>query len=124
MKQAKDRAEREFQTMYIYCIFPPGGSENWENNTLWYVRSKAEGQPKGSKYVTEYKPMPAFDDDFKGERWTYGLNYRPLLGGGAPEGYILHSDRKHPDHPTFGTIDYPRKLAENEIENFQLKEIK
>jgi len=64
-----------------------------------------------------------FDDSYKGPRWTYGLTYRPLTGSHVPEGWIIFSDKKHPDFP-FGTVDYPRPLTDHETFNFELTLVK
>lgn len=64
-----------------------------------------------------------FDDTYIGPRWRYGLQYRPLLSGGAvPPGHITWSDRASTD-PRFrlyGTVDFPRELTQHEVEAYQL----
>lgn len=55
--------------------------------------------------------MTLFDDTYRGARWTYGLKFRPLSYGNVPPGWIVFSDREHPDYP-FGTVDYPVDLGE------------
>ena len=66
-----------------------------------------------------------FDDSYKGPRFTYGLQYRPLTGiGNVPDGFIIFSDRPHPDFKNFGTVDYPRELTQAEINGFQLVRVK
>lgn len=57
---------------------------------------------------------PIFDDDYVGPCWTYGLTYRPHTWDGVPKGWIVFSDRKHPEYP-FGTIDYPFALTDEQI---------
>ncbi|HAM57622.1 MAG TPA: hypothetical protein DCQ64_20295 [Candidatus Rokubacteria bacterium] len=52
-----------------------------------------------------------YDDTYTGDRWTYGLTYRPLGYAQVPAGFIVWSDRPHPDF-RFGTIDYPEPLPE------------
>lgn len=61
-----------------------------------------------------------WDDTYKGPRWTYGLRYRPLGYGTAPQDYIIHSDRTSAEF-RFGTIDYPRELTEAEVAAYQLE---
>jgi hypothetical protein len=63
-----------------------------------------------------------FDDQYSGERYTYGLQYRPLGYGAVPPGWIIHSNREHPTF-SYGTVDYPFKLTEHQIEAFQLREV-
>lgn len=60
-----------------------------------------------------------YDDTYQGERWTYGLTYRPLGYAQVPAGWIIWSDRPH---ATFqhGTVDYPRELTAQEISSYQL----
>lgn len=60
-----------------------------------------------------------YSHDYKGERWKYGLSYRPTGGANLPAGDILFSERDHPDYK-FGTVDYPRELTADEVRNFQL----
>jgi hypothetical protein len=52
-----------------------------------------------------------FDDKYNGPRWTYGLKYRSVSYGNVPAGWIVFSNREHPDF-YFGTIDYPFDLEE------------
>ena len=60
-----------------------------------------------------------YSHDYKGQRWTYGLSYRPVGGSNLPQGDILFSERDHAEFK-FGTVDYPRELTEDEVTNFQL----
>jgi len=64
-------------------------------------------------------PLPLFDDTYSGERWTYGVQYRPITGGGVPQGWIIFSDRPHPDFK-FGTVDYPAPLTEHQARQADL----
>lgn len=61
-----------------------------------------------------------FNNDYTGPRWTYALLYRPLSGCHAPQGWIIFSDRKHPEY-LFGTVDFPFPLTNEWIEGYQLK---
>ena len=61
-----------------------------------------------------------FHEDYKGPRWTYGLKYRPAGIGHQPKGFIIGSQGKHPEYKNFGTIDYARKLTEEEIYQYEL----
>jgi len=60
-------------------------------------------------------PEIVWDDEFQGKRWRYGLTYRPVGYGNVPKGYIIHSNRAHPDFQ-HGTIDYPFPLPERQAE--------
>lgn len=55
-----------------------------------------------------------FDDSYTGPRQAYGLKFRSLTYGNVPEGWIIFSDKKHPDYP-FGTVDYPFELGEKAV---------
>lgn len=59
------------------------------------------------------------DDEYTGPRWTYGLQYRPIVGAGVPKGFIVFSDRKD-DRFRHGTVDYPFQLTEEQIEHAEL----
>lgn len=63
-----------------------------------------------------------FDTDYKGPRFSYGCWYRPPGYAQIPDGWIVGSDRPHPDYP-HGTIDYPRELTSEEVERYQLERI-
>ena len=65
------------------------------------------------------RAAPLFDDTYTGPRWRYGLTYRPVSFANLPSGWIVKSDRKHPNFKKFGTIDFPRQLAEHEIKSFE-----
>ena len=60
-----------------------------------------------------------FDDTYKGPRYRYGLNYRPLGLAQVPMGWIIWSDRKD-ERFNFGTLDYPERLPDGQVKNFQL----
>jgi len=66
------------------------------------------------------KPATLFDDTYKGPRFRYGLNYRPLHSSHVPKDFIIWSDRKSEAFPVFGTVDYPRELTQHEIDTFEL----
>lgn len=68
------------------------------------------------------KPI-IYDDEYTGKRYTYGLRLRPLVYSHVPAGWIVYSNRAHPDY-LFGTVDYPRPLTENEIAAYELEEVK
>jgi hypothetical protein len=90
--------------------------ESLEHLTL----SKIE-QPKAEapKRPTE----PVYSDTYTGERYRYGMVYRPLQIGAQPKGYILLSDLKNPKYPNFGTIDYPFKLTPEEVKAYELDDL-
>ena len=60
-----------------------------------------------------------FDNTYTGRRWTYGLKYRPLAKAEVQDGWIIQSDKKHPDF-SFGIVDYPFELTEEQLQNFQM----
>jgi hypothetical protein len=76
------------------------------------------------KYLSEDNPRGEIVDDkeYFGQRWTYGLQNRPPIDGGAPRGFIIHSDRKHGKYH-HGTIDYPYPLTQKEIEGWELEPV-
>lgn len=63
-----------------------------------------------------------FDDTYTGPRFTYGLTYRPPRFANVPDGWIVDSERPHPDF-RHGTIAYPEPLTDRQIESFQLTPI-
>ena len=50
-----------------------------------------------------------YDDIYTGVRWRYGLQYRPVSFGNVPKGWLVWSDREHPDY-LHGTVDYPFEI--------------
>jgi len=60
-----------------------------------------------------------YDDTHSGPRWTYGLTHRPLAAFAIPNGWIIQSDRVHPDY-RYGTVDYPRALTADEVASYEL----
>ncbi len=73
--------------------------------------------------MTKEPITPPYDDEYSGPRWTYGLTHRPLWNGGVPKGYIILSNRTHPDF-IFGTIDYQEQLTNDLVQSYQLTETK
>jgi hypothetical protein len=63
-----------------------------------------------------------FDDEYTGERWTYGLSYRPLAQYNVPDGWIIYSARPNIRY-AYGTVQYARRLTEQEIDRFDLTPI-
>jgi hypothetical protein len=63
-----------------------------------------------------------FDDEYTGPRWRYGLTFRPLASASVPAGWIIGSDRPHPDF-RHGTADWPRALSAAELTTFELTEV-
>lgn len=59
------------------------------------------------------------DSAYKGQRWTYGLNYRPVGYAQIPDGWIVMSDRKD-SRFNHGTIDYPFELPAGKIKRFEM----
>lgn len=66
--------------------------------------------------------MTLFDDTYTGKRYTYGLTYRPLGFANVPDGWIIFSNKPHPNY-TFGTVDYPLSLEKVVQEQYQLEEV-
>ncbi len=83
----------------------------------------SEGVIPEAKVLGTTQPAILFDDTYKGERYTYGLNYRPLATAQVPDGWIIKSNRENPNFRSFGTVDYPRKLTDHEVGTFQLTPI-
>lgn len=64
-----------------------------------------------------------FNDTYTGPRFTYGFKYRPPGYATCPKGYIVGSNKEHPDFRNFGTIDYPHELTEEEVRQFELVQV-
>jgi len=60
-----------------------------------------------------------YDDTYSGPRFVYGLTYRPAGFAQVPDGRIILGDRKD-SRFNHGTVQYPRKLSEAEVDTFQL----
>jgi hypothetical protein len=67
-------------------------------------------------------PPTLYDDTYAGPRYRYGLTYRPLASANVPQGWIVFSDRPHPDF-RHGTVAYARALTPLEINAYQLTPI-
>jgi len=52
-------------------------------------------------------------------RYRYGLQYRPLSPGAVPRGFIPGSQRDD-ENFRYGTIDYPEKLPESLMNDYEL----
>lgn len=63
---------------------------------------------------------PIFSDAYTGQRWTYGLRYRPMMIGAQPKGFIIGSEGPARDEFRFGTIQYPRELTDVELVAYEL----
>lgn len=61
-----------------------------------------------------------YDDTYTGPRWRYALINRPMAGCHVPKGWIIWSDKKHPDY-NFGTVEYPFELPADQVAAFELK---
>lgn len=66
------------------------------------------------------RPPVLYDDTYTGERFTYGLRYRPLSSATVPPGWIVMSDRAHADY-AHGTVDYPAPLSYEQEATFELE---
>ena len=65
---------------------------------------------------------PLYDDIYSGPRYTYGLTYRPVGYAQVPVGWVMWSERPHPDF-RYGTVDYPAPLSENAVRGCQLTRV-
>ena len=64
-----------------------------------------------------------FTEDYKGERFVYGLVNRPAMYGTLPDGRIVGADEPtaQPDQRVrHGTVSYPRRLTAREVYAFEL----
>jgi hypothetical protein len=62
---------------------------------------------------------PVFHEDHTGDRIRYGFRSRPPGYGTCPEGFIIGSQGNLDIYP-YGTIDYPRMLAWEEVNRYSL----
>ncbi len=60
-----------------------------------------------------------FNDTYNGPRFTYGLQYRPLIQAQVPDGWIIWSDREHEDYQ-FGVTDYPFEIESEKAKSFEM----
>ena len=114
------------------------GTQNYSPKTTSYQLEKAEelhpktlSRPVENVIVEKGTEKPAlsllsdssskifFDDTYKGKRYTYGLQYRPLGYAQVPDGYIIFSNRPNFNFK-FGTVDYPFKLSDEQLTQFQM----
>jgi len=66
---------------------------------------------------------PLFSTDYTGPRWTYGLRCRPMQIGAQPRDWIIGSDGPATKRYRFGTIQYARKLTEEELRVYEMEEL-
>lgn len=59
-------------------------------------------------------------DTYGGRRWRYGLRYRPAEYCSLPAGWIVGSQSAHPKFRRYGTIDFARKLSDQEVFEWEL----
>ena len=78
---------------------------------IWAEQPVADAPPAARE--------PVYDDEYGGTRWRYGLDHRPLSSGAVPAGWIIGSDRGHPEW-AHGTVDYPRELTDAEEQGYEL----
>ena len=62
-----------------------------------------------------------FDYEYKGPRYRYGLRNRPVAQCHLPRGWIIFSDKSHPNFRNFGTIDFPRELTKEEMDAWEIE---
>jgi len=63
-----------------------------------------------------------FDEDYEGQRFTYGFTYRPVGISCQPEGFIIGSNKDHSDF-NFGTLDYPFELSQEQVTSYELTKV-
>lgn len=63
-----------------------------------------------------------YDKTYEGPRYTYGLQFRPVMLGAQPKGYIADSERPHKDYH-YGTVQYPRELYDWELVDFEMERL-
>lgn len=63
-----------------------------------------------------------YDKTYEGPRYTYGLQFRPMMLGAQPKGAIADSERSHKDY-RYGTVQYPRELNEPELYSFEMERL-
>jgi hypothetical protein len=63
---------------------------------------------------------PVFDNTYTGPRWTYGLVNRPMQIGAQPKGSIIGSARVSARFKNFGTVQWPRRLTDEEVASYEL----
>lgn len=84
-----------------------------------YVDWSGREQEDGELDAMRARPAPLFEQDYTGPRFRYGLRYRPLASWNVPDGWIIGSDRPHPEYP-FGTVDYASRLGLGEVTAYEL----
>lgn len=72
---------------------------------------------------TKLCPFSIYSMDYTGQRWTYGLRYRPMQLGAQPRDWIIGSDGPATERYRFGTIQYARKLTEEELRVYEMEEL-
>lgn len=83
----------------------------------WSGREQEDGELDAMRAGA--RPVTLFEQDYTGPRWRYGLTYRPLASWNVPDGWIVGSDRPHPEYP-HGTVDYPARLGLGEVTAYEL----
>ncbi len=63
-----------------------------------------------------------YDKTYEGPRYTYGLQFRPMMLGAQPKGYIADSERSHKDY-RYGTVQYPRRLYPEELIVYEMETV-
>lgn len=61
-----------------------------------------------------------FNEDYTGPRVTYGLTIRPVARFNIPDGWIIGSQKAHPDFRRYGTIDYPFELTQEQLHHYDM----
>ena len=61
-----------------------------------------------------------FTVTYTGPRWRYGLRYRSMQIGAQPKGFIIGTQGPRDASFPFGSIEYPRRLSDAEVEAYEL----
>jgi len=61
------------------------------------------------------------NDEYQGPRHRYGFRYRPVGMSHQPDGWIIGSQRPHPQYRPHGTLDWPVRLTDDEMRDYQLQ---
>jgi len=61
-----------------------------------------------------------FDDTYTGPRWTYGSQLRPFTSLFGYQDFIIGLDRRHPEFPTFGTMQTTEPVSMSKAQGWDL----
>lgn len=66
-----------------------------------------------------YGENQIYSQTYTGSRYRYALLASPVKPGRVPCGYIINSDKPHPNYK-FGTVEYPIKLDDTCLSMFEM----